>query len=123
MGPQERCAAQVRATDCLPPGSQGTVDDRGGHAGEAAESQLLADALTGLPPVEATILRLHDESRLSFDEIGEMMGLGLVQVRAAWARGLKELGRTYRDGLGIAAGREPEARGSPQCDASPCGDP
>lgn len=123
MGPQERCTAQVPATDCLAAGGQGTVDDRDGHAGDVADLPFLAAALTVLPPLEATILRLHDESRLSFDEIGKRMGLGLVQVRAAWARGLKELGRTSRSGLGIDVGREPDARRSPQCDASVGGDP
>jgi hypothetical protein len=89
MGPQERRAAQVPATDRLDAGSQGTVEDRGGPAGDAAGSPLLAVPLTGLPPAEATVLRFHDESHLSFDEMEGMAGPGLVQVRDAWSRGLK----------------------------------
>jgi DNA-directed RNA polymerase specialized sigma24 family protein len=107
MGHQGPFIAQVSATDHLAVAVQVSVDDRGDQARDGAELLLLAAALTGLSPLEATILRLHDESRLSFDEIGDLMGLGLVQVRAAWARGLKELGRTYRDGLGTAVGGDP----------------
>jgi RNA polymerase sigma-70 factor (ECF subfamily) len=55
---------------------------------------LLADALTDLPEAEAEVLWLYHADGLSFEAIGERMGLGRKAVRGLWARGLKGLRRT-----------------------------
>lgn len=55
---------------------------------------LLADALTDLPEVEAEVLWLYHAEGLSFEVIGERLGLGRKAVRGLWARGLKSLRRT-----------------------------
>jgi RNA polymerase sigma-70 factor (ECF subfamily) len=55
---------------------------------------LLADALTGLPEVEAEVLWLYHAEGLSFEAIGDRLGQGRKAVRSLWARGLKSLKRT-----------------------------
>jgi RNA polymerase sigma-70 factor (ECF subfamily) len=55
---------------------------------------LLADALTDLPEAESEVLWLYHADGLSFEAIGERMGLGRKAVRGLWARGLKGLRRT-----------------------------
>lgn len=55
---------------------------------------LLADALTDLPEAEAEVLWLYHADGLSFEAIGERLGLGRKAVRGLWARGLKGLRRT-----------------------------
>ena len=55
---------------------------------------LLADALTALPELEAEILWLYHAEGLSFESIGDRLGLGRKAVRGLWARGLKSLKRT-----------------------------
>lgn len=54
---------------------------------------LLADALDGLPEAEAEVLWLYHAENLSFEAIGERMGLSRKVVRGLWARGLKGLRR------------------------------
>lgn len=55
---------------------------------------LLADALSELPEAEAEVLWLYHADGLSFESIGERLGLGRKAVRGLWARGLKGLRRT-----------------------------
>jgi RNA polymerase sigma-70 factor (ECF subfamily) len=55
---------------------------------------LLADALDALPEQEADILWLHHADGLSFEAIGERMGLSRKSARGIWARGLKRLKRS-----------------------------
>ncbi len=55
---------------------------------------LLADALSDLPEAEAEVLWLYHADGLSFETIGERLGLGRKAVRGLWARGLKGLRRT-----------------------------
>lgn len=54
---------------------------------------LLADALTTLPEAEAEVLWLYHVDGLSFEGIGERVGIGRKAVRGLWARGLKNLRR------------------------------
>ncbi len=54
---------------------------------------LLADALEGLPGIEAEVLWLYHAENLSFESIGEQLGLSRKVVRAHWARGLRGLKR------------------------------
>ncbi|MEO6808003.1 MAG: sigma-70 family RNA polymerase sigma factor [Isosphaeraceae bacterium] len=54
---------------------------------------LLADALADLPEAEAEVLWLYHADGLSFETIGERLGLGRKAVRGLWARGLKGLRR------------------------------
>src|SRR5947208_7173929 len=49
---------------------------------------LLADALAALPDGEADILWLRHAEGLSFEAIGESMGLSRKSARGIWARGL-----------------------------------
>jgi DNA-directed RNA polymerase specialized sigma24 family protein len=86
------------------------------------EWSLLDAALECLSPLEATIIQLHDESGLSFEEIGEKIGLDPVSARAAWARGLKDLARICKGHSGEVAYREPDTPRSPPCDSSLGGD-
>src|SRR4051794_33925221 len=65
---------------------------------------LLADALAGLPESEAEVLWLYHAEGLSFEAIGERMGLSRKSIRGIWARGLKTVKRSH-DG-------PPSARGS-----------
>ena len=55
---------------------------------------LLADALAGLPGSEAEVLWLYFAESLSFEAIGERLGLSRKSVRGILARGLKRLKRS-----------------------------
>jgi RNA polymerase sigma-70 factor (ECF subfamily) len=55
---------------------------------------LLADALAGLPVGEADVLWLYHAEGLSFEAIGDRMGITRKSVRGIWARGLKRLKRS-----------------------------
>ena len=54
---------------------------------------LLADALTGIEDQESEVLWLYHAEGLSFESIGERLGLGRKAVRGIWARALKQLKR------------------------------
>jgi RNA polymerase sigma-70 factor (ECF subfamily) len=54
---------------------------------------LLADALADLPDAEAEVLWLYENDGLSFEAIGERLGLSRKSVRGLYARGLKGLSR------------------------------
>jgi RNA polymerase sigma-70 factor (ECF subfamily) len=54
---------------------------------------LLADALQDLPEIEAEVLWLYHADNLSFEAIGERLGISRKVVRAHWARGLRGLKR------------------------------
>ncbi len=54
---------------------------------------LLADALADLPGPEAEVLWLYHAEALSFEAIGDRLGLSRKSVRGLWARGLKGLKR------------------------------
>jgi RNA polymerase sigma-70 factor (ECF subfamily) len=64
---------------------------------------LLADALAGLAGAEAEVLWLYHADGLSFEAIGERMGLSRKSIRGIWARGLKNLKRSL-DGPPSARG-------------------
>lgn len=55
---------------------------------------LLADALDGLPETEAMVLWLYHADGLSFEAIGDRLGVSRKSIRGIWARGLKSLKRT-----------------------------
>src|SRR3954447_15134192 len=55
---------------------------------------LLADALADLPGTEAEVLWLYHADGLSFEAIGERLGLSRKSIRGIWARGLKNLKRS-----------------------------
>ena len=55
---------------------------------------LLADALSALPEAEAEVLWLYHADGLSFEGIGDRMGVSRKSIRGIWARGLKSLKRT-----------------------------
>jgi RNA polymerase sigma-70 factor (ECF subfamily) len=55
---------------------------------------LLADALADLVEPEAEVLWLYHADGLSFEAIGERMGLSRKSIRGIWARGLKNLKRS-----------------------------
>ena len=55
---------------------------------------LLADALAALPDAEADVVWLYAAESLSFEAIGERVGLSRKSVRGIWARGLKRLKRS-----------------------------
>ncbi len=55
---------------------------------------LLADALAALPESEAEVLWLYHAENLSFEAIGDRMGVSRKSIRGIWARGLKSLKRT-----------------------------
>jgi len=55
---------------------------------------LLADALAGLPESEAEVLWLYHAEGLSFEAIGDRMGLSRKSIRGIWARGLKTVKRS-----------------------------
>jgi len=52
---------------------------------------LLADALAGLPELEALVLWLRHADDLSFEAIGDRLGISRKSARGIWARGLKVL--------------------------------
>jgi RNA polymerase sigma-70 factor, ECF subfamily len=55
---------------------------------------LLADALAGLPEPESEVLWLYHADGLSFEAIGDRLGLSRKSIRGVWARGLKSLKRS-----------------------------
>lgn len=55
---------------------------------------LLADALSGLAETEAEVLWLYYADGLSFETIGDRMGLSRKSIRGIWARGLKAVKRS-----------------------------
>lgn len=55
---------------------------------------LLADALAALPESEAEVLWLRHAEGLSFESIGDRIGVSRKSIRGIWARGLKSLKRT-----------------------------
>ena len=55
---------------------------------------LLADAFAGLPEAEADVLWLYHAESLSFEAIGQRLGLSRKSVRGIFARGLKHLKRS-----------------------------
>jgi RNA polymerase sigma-70 factor, ECF subfamily len=55
---------------------------------------LLADALADLSGTEAEVLWLYHADGLSFEAIGEHLGLSRKSIRGIWARGLKNLKRS-----------------------------
>ena len=55
---------------------------------------LLADALSGLPGPEAEVLWLYHAEGLSFEAIGDRLGVSRKSIRGIWARGLKVLKRS-----------------------------
>lgn len=55
---------------------------------------LLADAVAGLVDSEAEVLWLYYAEALSFEAIGQRLGLSRKSVRGIYARGLKHLKRT-----------------------------
>jgi RNA polymerase sigma-70 factor (subfamily 1) len=55
---------------------------------------LLADALAALPMAEADVLWVYFSENLSFEAIGERVGLSRKSIRGIWARGLKRLKRS-----------------------------
>ncbi len=58
------------------------------------QTVLLADALAALPETEAEVLWLRHADNLSFEAIGDRMGVSRKSIRGIWARGLKSLRRT-----------------------------
>jgi RNA polymerase sigma-70 factor (subfamily 1) len=79
-------------------------------ASRREQTVLLADALATLPESEADVLWLYAAERLSFEAIGQRMGLSRKSVRGIYARGLKHMKRSlegppggllrYSDGSG-----------------------
>src|SRR4051812_46204965 len=55
---------------------------------------LLADALADLPVTEAEVLWLYYAEGLSFEAIGDRIGLSRKSIRGIWARGLKAVKRS-----------------------------
>lgn len=55
---------------------------------------LLADALADLPDPEAEVLWLYHADGMSFEAIGDQLGLSRKSIRGVWARGLKSLKRS-----------------------------
>lgn len=51
----------------------------------------LADALSQIDPTEAQVIWLHHVEGLSFEAIGERIGVGRNGVRGIWTRGLRHL--------------------------------
>jgi RNA polymerase sigma-70 factor (ECF subfamily) len=56
---------------------------------------LLADAVAGLPEQEAEVLWMYEADGLSFEAIGERLGVSRKSVRGIYARGLRDLKRTF----------------------------
>ena len=55
---------------------------------------LLADALADLPAPEAEVLWLYYAEGLSFEGVGDRLGVSRKSIKGVWARGLKSLKRT-----------------------------
>jgi RNA polymerase sigma factor (sigma-70 family) len=53
----------------------------------------LADALGQIDDREAEVIWLHHVDGMSFEAIGERLGLGRNGVRGIWTRGLRNLRR------------------------------
>jgi RNA polymerase sigma-70 factor (subfamily 1) len=51
----------------------------------------LADALSQIDPTEAQVIWLHHVEGMSFEAIGERIGVGRNGVRGVWTRGLRHL--------------------------------
>ena len=51
----------------------------------------LADALSQIDPTEAQVLWMHEVEGMSFESIGERIGVGRNGVRGIWTRGLRSL--------------------------------
>ena len=107
------CIGEAKAGDDE---NQKTSFVREGFVPDTTESLLLAVALTALPNLEATVLRLHHESRLSFEDIAISLGLTLNDVRTAWVRGLRRFRRFCCTDLGGTKGGKPETSWSPHED-------
>jgi RNA polymerase sigma-70 factor (ECF subfamily) len=56
---------------------------------------LLADAVAGLDQGEAEVLWLYHAENLSFEAIGDRLGISRKSVRGVYARGLRDLKRTF----------------------------
>ncbi len=56
---------------------------------------LLADAVAGLPEQEAEVLWLYHADGLSFEAIGDRLGVSRKSIRGIYARGLRDLKRTF----------------------------
>lgn len=56
---------------------------------------LLADAVAGLQEGEAEVLWLYHAENLSFETIGDRLGVSRKSVRGIYARGLRDLKRTF----------------------------
>jgi DNA-directed RNA polymerase specialized sigma24 family protein len=52
---------------------------------------LLADSLAGLPKAEAEVLWLYHAENLSFEGIGDRLGMNHKSARNLWKQGLKSL--------------------------------
>jgi RNA polymerase sigma factor (sigma-70 family) len=61
-----------------------------------AFKSLLADALASLPKSEAEVLWLHHGENLSFEAIGNRLGVNRKSIRKVWAKGLKSLRRSLK---------------------------
>jgi RNA polymerase sigma-70 factor (ECF subfamily) len=56
---------------------------------------LLADAVAGLPEQEAEVLWMYEADGLSFEAIGDRLGLSRKSIRGIYARGLRDLKRSF----------------------------
>ena len=56
---------------------------------------LLADAVAGLPEQEAEVLWMYEADGLSFEAIGERLGVSRKSIRGIYARGLRDLKRSF----------------------------
>ncbi len=56
---------------------------------------LLADAVAGLAEGEAEVLWLYHAENLSFESIGDRLGVSRKSIRGIYARGLRNLKRTF----------------------------
>jgi RNA polymerase sigma-70 factor (ECF subfamily) len=54
---------------------------------------LLADALSALPEPEAEVLWLYYDENLSFEGIGDRIGVSRKSIKGLWVRGMKALKR------------------------------
>jgi RNA polymerase sigma-70 factor (ECF subfamily) len=73
----------------------------------AAQRELavkLADALSQIDATEAQVIWMHHVEGMSFEGIGERIGVGRNGVRGIWARGLRNLRRFLPQGTGGITG-------------------
>ncbi len=61
----------------------------------------LADALSRIDPTEAQVIWLHHVEGMSFESIGERIGVGRNGVRGIWTRGLRTLRRFLAPGESV----------------------